>query len=230
MKIVKIYGLRRTGTNYLQWLLANNFRQLVVLTDSMNWKHGLPTELTKKVVSRLSGSLTNKDYTLSTDLNELSNLDLSEDSMAHILCVKDPYSWYQSICKWNGIDPFPLTNNKLEQLFLWNYMGEKYIEFKEKYYPRPRTLVVKYEDMLSKPHRMLYGFAYVLGLDLISNPMRPTQFVDNVNNVYDGTSFVKRRHFYATKKYLTLYFEKDFAMMRKFLDKKVIKRLGYKLR
>jgi len=42
MIYIKIWGLKRSGTNYLRWLLEENFRDTKVLMDIFGWKHGPP--------------------------------------------------------------------------------------------------------------------------------------------------------------------------------------------
>jgi hypothetical protein len=225
MNIVKIYGLRRTGTNYLQWLMINNFEHLVVLVDAFKWKHGLPENITRKRVNSVfnNNCLTSKDYRLSVSVDEPIDLENLNDAVPvnYILCIKDPYSWYLSICRWKHIVPFPLTNDKLEQLFIWNYMGNKYRKFVCQF---PRTVIIKYEDLLLKLNHTLKDLENRFCLKLFG-----THVVDNKNNAYDDAPFSKQRHFYASKKYLKLYTTKDFFAMRDFLDKEIVNKLGYKL-
>jgi len=228
MKIVKIYGLRRTGTNYLQWLLTNNFDRLVVLTDFPKWKHGLPVDFTvNNVKSAIDKNLlTDRDYKLSSDLSVLPHFNHSytQEAVRHILCVKDPYSWYLSICKWKNIEPFPLTKDKLEQFFLWNYMGREYRKFV--CYPiSSRVLIVRYEKLLSDLYHVLRSFEYVLDLEC----PKTDYYIDNEHNVYDDKPFGKRRHFYVSKKYLDFYSREDFDRIKDFLDKEVARDLGYKI-
>ena len=228
MNVVKIYGLRRTGTNYLQWLLVNNFRNLLVLTDGFRWKHGLPMIIEKKKIKEafnlnsMKGALDNpglslKDFLLSTEprFPDFKN----PEEVKYILCIKDPYSWYISICNWEKIEPFPLTNDKLEKFFLWNYMGLEYLKF-----ALSDTLIIKYEDLLSSLCKTLTTIENKLHLDL------NYQIINNHDNVYSGKSFAKKRHFYESKQYLRLYSTKDFSHIRNFLDEDIVKDLGYKVR
>jgi hypothetical protein len=57
MKFIKIYGIQRTGTNYIEWLLNNNFSDCHVLLEDnvLGWKHG-------KVKETIDWSDTNKSY------------------------------------------------------------------------------------------------------------------------------------------------------------------------
>ena len=40
MKVIKQYGLRRCGTNYLRWLVEHNFKDVIFLENQGGWKHG----------------------------------------------------------------------------------------------------------------------------------------------------------------------------------------------
>lgn len=211
MNAIKIYGLRRTGTNYLQWLLAQNFKQLVILKDMFAWKHGLPIDYKGKTYK-----FTGRDYCLSPDILRLDAIS----KLYYILCVKDPYSWYISICNWHNTDPFPLDKDKLERLFLWNYMGLEYIKFVCKVHS---SVIIRYEDLLTNLDFVLQTMADRFCL------FRMNTLLDTDCNIYDGTHIYDKRYFYASKHYLDLYSGTDFEMARKFLDKELVEKLGYRL-
>jgi hypothetical protein len=73
VEYVKIYGLQRSGTNYLTYLVNENFENTQVLVNLGGWKHGTysaPWELGQEV---------------------------------HVLAVvKDPYAWLVSVYKYWG--------------------------------------------------------------------------------------------------------------------------------
>ena len=43
-KVLKIYGLQRTKTNYLQKFLELNYDDILVLSNLSGWKHGFVKE------------------------------------------------------------------------------------------------------------------------------------------------------------------------------------------
>jgi len=225
MNFIKIYGLRRTGTNYLQWLLANNFRQLVVLVDAFRWKHGLPSNITPEQRYKFIDTISHKDYKLSADLQKFPGAEVLSDEIHYIMCVKDPYSWYISICKWSGLNPFPTDKDKLEKMYLWNYMGERYKKFCCGGTNRETRIILRYEDLLSGLTEVLNTLSEITGLRLSTK----TKVVDCDNDVYSGQSFEARRKFYIKKEYLCFYSPTDFAAMRDFIDADVAKYLEYKI-
>ena len=46
MKVIYLVGIERSGTNYLEWLLKENFKDLIVL---LKWKHYAPRNFIEKV-------------------------------------------------------------------------------------------------------------------------------------------------------------------------------------
>lgn len=156
---------------------------------------------------------------LSRDLNRCPETIIMEDKIHYIMLIKDPYSWYLSICKWNTIDPFPLNKDKLEQLYLWNYMGGKYIDF----YFKTHSCIIRYEDLLNNLSRVINSLTDVYGYSCNSG------IIDLETNVYDGRDMSNRRKFFAEEEYLHLYSKEDFIAIEDFIDPEVVGSLGYKI-
>lgn len=83
---VKIYGMERSGTNYLKWLLENNLQD-VEFTETTGWKHGEPN--TEEWMSR--ENVTMKDRRLSEAIKD--------GRLNWIVCSKDPYAWIVSFVR-----------------------------------------------------------------------------------------------------------------------------------
>ena len=79
-KIVKLYGVERSGTNLIQSLLELN-TDAVVLTNKIGWKHG----------------------------EIVNNGDHEFEAVNALVISKNPYHWYRSIMRFgkgiNNIDP-----------------------------------------------------------------------------------------------------------------------------
>lgn len=104
MKSVKVIGLQRSGTNYLEELIRVNYHcNITVGADtSICWKHSLPNERYKNSTKTATQSLKENDTTV-------------------ILISKTFYVWEASI-KSNGMDlysqrGFDLNLNDLYRLF-----------------------------------------------------------------------------------------------------------------
>ena len=72
-KVVKLYGIERSGTNWIQSLLELN-TDAVVLTNTVGWKHGIIHD----------------------------NGDHNFQSVNALVISKNPYHWYQSIMRYKG--------------------------------------------------------------------------------------------------------------------------------
>ena len=223
MNIIKIYGLRRTGTNYLQKLLVHNFEELLVLVDAFHWKHGLPRVITIDDVLYRTKDLTPKDWRSNTSKGPTKNMFLN-NKMHYLLCVKDPYSWYLSICLWREIDPFPINKDKCEQLFQWNYMGQKYLDMVRERPYGCSVSIINYESLLLNLDKVLGVIATQFELE--RNPV----MWDSEANAYDGGSFMDKRKFYASRKYIDMYASQDLELMNEFLDIRIMMALGYEIR
>jgi len=81
MKLIKIYGARRTGTNYVGIILSNMF-ECVELRDGriFGGKHNEPTEMMDLLVK-------------------------NHEDVEFVVCIKNPKAWLASMCKWLGKDP-----------------------------------------------------------------------------------------------------------------------------
>jgi hypothetical protein len=144
-KIIKIFGLPKSGTNLIQLLLSINIKNYVCQfsdhpnTHYLGWKHGLPKNI--KIYNILQESLNQKVY--------------------FIFMMRDFESWKNSIkTRHNNSYEFPsrfflekgiLYNTPhgpeyydgLEELY--NTYNQKYKEFAEQY--QDRCLIVKIEDL-----------------------------------------------------------------------------------
>lgn len=211
MNLLKIYGLRRTGTNYLQWLLCNNFKCLVLLIDVFSWKHGRPVIVPGNINSLIHNP---KDYRLSNDLNDIPNIDKDP---CYLLSIKDPYSWYISMCSWHNIDPLPVERDKLNLFFLWNYMASEYKKFHEK----NDSIIIRYEDLLADLDGSLESIAKYLYTDLVY------PISDLPTEVYNGKSFAEKRKYYLSKQYMNIYKGRDLKNIEMALDVELLRYFKY---
>ena len=88
-KIVKIYGEKRTGTNYLTTLILTNFIDTTVFMNVGGWKHGKFIETPNKTnllntVDRITKDKINVDETISL---------FTTKQVKFIIIIKNPYMW-----------------------------------------------------------------------------------------------------------------------------------------
>ena len=112
--IIKIYGLRTSGSNWLQWLLENNINDTIVLRNQLAWKHGNPTnkidwtgeeicwddkhalgyEYGKVLDSIKYEKLKNGKNIL--EIKDEVEEDFNSGKLIHCFIVKHPYTWMDS--------------------------------------------------------------------------------------------------------------------------------------
>jgi hypothetical protein len=119
---IKIFGIERSGTNYLEEILKLN-TDYRVYVNKYGWKHGR-VELNRK---------------------DCSDEDV-ETEMDYICIVKNPYSWYLSIMKWSKKEGAEYWLNKYKELYE-HYLDK--IEVIGEFYKKGR--LIKYEDLLKDP-------------------------------------------------------------------------------
>lgn len=166
MNHLKIFGIERSGTNYLQALLKLN-TDVKVFSNCYGWKHGW----IKKDESDCS-----KKY------RGLPELDF-------IIIIKNPYSWYFSIERWAKNFDFDTFFNKYDQLYrhYWKFNGNHF--WKKKY-------IVKYEDLIKEPFNEVDKICQIYGIDRIKGFKNPKkvkesyyEFNQKMKNYYLGDDF-----------------------------------------
>lgn len=207
MDYVKIYGLRRSGTNYLEALLNNNFNDLQVLTNTLGWKHGKVKDF--KQYPDLRDFKNDKELLNSIDNNEVKKIFL----------IKEPYAWVNSItnyCKKHS------DNNchkwSIEDFIKrYNEINKDYIEnFKKDY---NNSVIIFYEELISNPEKYI---------DIISdkfNFSKEKEFKDinkkiGPNLSISGQQFNKK--YYKQGKYLEELNEETKTEIETNIDKEVL--------
>ena len=90
----KIYGQKRTGTNYISTILLDNFLETKVFMNVGGWKHGkiiqIPDE--KNLVNTVDINTKNK-------INVPQTINLFKiNKVKFIVIIKNPYMWINSVC------------------------------------------------------------------------------------------------------------------------------------
>ena len=111
---VKIFGIERSGTNFIQDLMKINTNAKYVFSNCYAWKHGV----------------------IEKDMKDC-NMDYRVEKMNILIISKNPYSWFQSIKKYSndwkksGFEFWYKKYNKLYKHYLNfkcdNFWHKKYI-------------------------------------------------------------------------------------------------------
>ena len=140
-KIVKIYGEKRTGTNYLTTLILTNFIDTTVFMNVGGWKHGKFIETPNKTnllntVDRITKDKINVDETISL---------FTTKQVKFIIIIKNPYMWIKSMSE---ADRKPITPAFVKDHI--NFWNDHYSDYM-KYIQNETALLVKYESLLIDP-------------------------------------------------------------------------------
>lgn len=198
-KDLKMFGLKRTGTNWLLQLLGKNY-YLNWFINNGGWKHG------RYRVKELLGR-----------------------DMDCIVMVKDLYSWLVSMHRyrgmWGGGDfgEFVKDGQFVEH---WNLMNRHWLET-SKAFPKPfKMVIVRYEDLLENPEKECGRIASEIGLTKkLKNFVVETHRMGR-NGKPEAQHFL-RKPYYLRKKYMDGYTTGMINTVKKLADKNLAKELGY---
>lgn len=165
-KFIKLYGLPRSGTNYIKFLLQINFQNTTVLMNILGWKHGfvhdkiywdtrdwygeaknLDCLLGKKVIYLFKGRKILKD--VSRKKINLIKKQYKNQSLYYFFIIKNVYSWIVSYANYTNKKVGSLKEREILQLIkIWNLKNNNYLDFVIR---NPQNaLIIKYEDLLRK--------------------------------------------------------------------------------
>jgi hypothetical protein len=167
----KIYGLRTSGTNWLQWLIENNIEDSVVFRNQLGWKHGNPTNILDwsgdiiewddksnlgneytSVLKSIQNERLNNNKTIMEIKDEVDSV-FSSESLIHCFIVKNPYNFMNS----------RLNRNKdlATEIKDWNDRIKSYFDFDYK-----SKVMISYEKLNMNPKNVLGDIANKFGLKI----------------------------------------------------------------
>lgn len=174
-KLVKLYGLKHSGSHYLDWLLKHNTEEVVVLHNQTGWNHGeIQTKFNWNVetwntdpIFRMDSSydahiknsvLLTRDLPVSEYKKEIQTL-YQYNTLPLIILMRSPYSWIYS----NSVKHAKASNNATfeDSAIMWNRMNRNYIE--ETTFPK---LFIKFENLQQNPEEELKRVAEFLDVEL----------------------------------------------------------------
>ena len=182
----KVFGVQRTGTTYMRELLKQNFG-VIVLTNELGWKHGMPVEPWQQLVK----DAIERKYTV-------EQLELVANGIKNgihaVIMIKSPYTWVCSIEKWarnawKKEDLSTWTAKKYVDLYNGRYSG--YLSFYAGLYCYKTVTVVRYEDLLRNFGEQMSRISQATGLHL--------KQVVNINKVQQSDHFTEEKRQYYLK-------------------------------
>lgn len=231
MKYFKIYGLERTGTNYITSLIGKNFSNVKVFMNIGGDKHKnliqFPTK--KQIFEHVSKDIYNKYKNI--NLKQL----FDQKKIIYLICVKNPYTWIDSYLNYYGNNkPWLKQLDRTEENIiyatkLWNSRYKNY----SKYIKEGSAYVVIYEEILDNYNDFLRKMMKKFNLKKkeknfinIEKKLRANS-EDTIGRV--GFKKFDKKDFYLQSPIDKIYKEKEFNLINKYLDNDLLKFYGYKV-
>ena len=230
---VKIYGLQRSGTNFLEWLIRKNFAKARVLVDETGWKHGpVPDAVDWRGLdwSDPEWSPWEKRAFAARRRNRLGpaladlRAAVERGDLRTCMIAKDPYSWWVSYARYQGRPSSPVEPRAVRLWADLNRHWRGYAAANER-----RTLFLRYEDLLAAPSEGLSAIGVLLGLPP-SRPAHPCcrQAIGPIGA--RPTPVLFDRDYYRDKRYLDALAARDFDIINAHLPTDLLAMLGYEVR
>lgn len=230
IKFIKIYGLQRSGTNYVSHLLNSNFKNTKVLVNVGGWKHG--------------------HYALPYAFKE--EMDLA-------IVFKNPYAWLRSVYEYWGPDKklnigpdlrnvsfedfvksratyeiqkgVPYLIRAANAVQYWNNMNYHWLTIMTE---KSKICHITYESVLVAMHKTLLQLMEVYQIEPKSEDLDFTEskftftpsgesLKQNKEDQFD------KKEYYIQSKYLQHYTPELIDFVNQNLDQEVMQKLGYKM-
>ena len=222
-----LYGMQRTGSNYVKQVLEQNFGNIEFFNNS--FARCLPTHkhfrlYDEKVIipdARYYNSFTYKGF---REFKKHAEQVVGREIELFIVCIKDPYSWYISYKKHAKKNRFPYFRRSLNSHYIidYNLFYEKWHAF---YREAPaEVLILRNEDLLRDFDGKLREMADSYGLERVLGESV------NPEKVHMSKKFTSERaSYYRNSKYLDLFSEQELGIIQHLLDPGTFSELGYEI-
>lgn len=253
---VKQYGEIRTGTNYLRALIQRNYPDVHVLSYILGGKHAPPVPfdalwkqaqqagedaafnfVSTATFMQRGGASHPRDPTQREELARRSPhiaRAYATGALGFLVTIKDPYAWVVSAARFNG------WIRGDEQLRDWSMelMRDACLGYNRNYRAwlqfmqdsQPRARLVRYEDLLADPERVLAEIAAQFGwqrsgsFENIPAVVEPTQW-DHLPVVEAQDRF--QPGFYTNGEYLQRLPAAQMEMVGELIDWDLLRDAGY---
>jgi hypothetical protein len=217
------YGLQRSGTNFLESLLAKKYRVQFLNSNINGIRPDRSSPLHKHF--RLYDE---KDIVPEPKFRNELKIDRFIDFEKlleivpdyYLIISKDPYSWYLSYNDWarrSKWEPVPY-----HYILEYNLFYAKWLEFSQQ---TKKILFVRYIDLLRSPDEELNRLELEMHLRKKFLYMLRSNVVFKVPQ--SGEFSIDRRSYYISEQYLQSFTKEDLKEINDLIDPRVITLLGY---
>lgn len=222
-----IYGMQRTGSNYMQQILLNNFKNIRFFNNDL--ARCLPTHKHFRLYDEKSiipsvmyyNSFTYKSF---KDFKEHVEEIAEREINSFVVSVKDPYSWYVSYKKHAKKNKYVFVKRAVNSHYIidYNLFYRKWFEFSRE--APDKVLLIKYEDLIDDLEASLQQIGANLQLE------RSSDLAVNPGKVPMSKTFTSgRASFYKDNEYLKLITDHELSIIAHLLDKELLFALNYQI-
>ena len=226
---IKMYGLQRSGTNYLTHLINNNFKNTNVLVNIGGWKHGyynlseiLGKELDVMVITKNPYAWLWSVYDYWSPPKKLNiGPDLTDVSFEQFLHSKAIFE------RQRGVPYLIRAENPIQY---WNNLNYHWSTINME---KGKVCMITYESLLYNMHHVLIQIMKGFGLEPKSEDLDfvgcKKTFTPAGETLSPSKEEFKKENYYTQKKYMQHYTESSVQFVNEQLDKDLMRRLGYSL-
>ena len=227
-KTFLIYGLQRSGTNWLEYLVEENFPE--VQRENIAYARSLPVHKHFRPYDEMyyvpePKYLNNFSYPHFSDFDQHVQRIIGREPHAYLVITKEPYSWYISYCNlakktgWKSYMKKWINNHYLVDYSLF---CRKWLAFAKE--APEKVLMLRYEDFLANFQQELQKIADHFGLRV------PAGGFQNLKKVPMSKKFTEsRKTYYMEKQFLDRFSDEELLVINENLDRQVVEELGYEL-
>lgn len=228
MKNMLIYGLQRSGTNYLESLMKANFD---VEFKIDHYTYSLPIHKHFRPYSKPwffphLNLLHDFHYDSFDEFDAHCQRLLGIEDLRYVVVSKEPYSWYLSFNRFARREKifYFMKKKYLNHLYMIDYTNffKQWLKFKDE---RPeKIMLVRYESLLTDFENTMTGLKDHWDLEQISDSLQNLQKVNMSKNFNE-----EKRQAYIEGKFYEKFSDKELRVLTGHLDPEVMERLGYQM-
>lgn len=224
-KNVLIYGLQRSGTNYLEHMLKK-YCQLKILNDNYRPDRILHKHFrlynSKNIVPEPAYK---NDVCIDSYRDFKKGLEIEVQDCAIVVISKNPYSWLLSYRRWARKCEWPaVEHNYLQE---YNLFYEKWIQMAKE---TDNISIIKYIDLLKDPDSMInilseaHQLARRNKLDLVLRRLNSDSKVKQ-SEKFDN----RKKNYYMNAEYIEEFTNEEIESINGIIDKDLMRKLGYRI-
>jgi len=234
---IKIYGIQRTGTNYSEWLLKNNFSDVDVLKHGcmLGWKHGPPTRFEnidwkygknweyKPFIHHKENQKRVQEYIREANAKRSSiELARKKGRFKYFFCIRSPYTWITSKGpKWCGYE-----GNLKGAIDHWNKTTREYLDFYNS--EEDVSFIAKHADLVNNPSDLLVKISKKFKISF-----NEPEFINLEKEIGPLTDISKKsfnREKYSNKNFYNNVSESTIIQIRNNIDLDLMKRFCFEIK